>query len=197
MSTRIAHPRIRVVAESRREPLIPNGVMGMLIFVTTESMLFAGLISAFTIIRSGAAVWPPPGQPRLPIEETALNSAALLLSGLMLYVARRRYSRDRESARLPLLLAMLLGAFFVAFQGAEWVALIGQGLTVTSSTLGSFFYLIVGLHGLHAAAALLVLAYTWQRMRRGWLASSQLATAEVFWYFVVGVWPILYLVVYL
>ena len=197
MTTRIAHPRIRVVAESRREPLIPNGVMGMLIFVTTESMLFAGLISAFTIIRSGAAVWPPPGQPRLPIEETALNSAALLLSGLMLYVARRRYSGDRESAKLPLLLSMLLGAFFVAFQGAEWVALIGQGLTVTSSTLGSFFYLIVGLHGLHAVAALLVLAYTWQRMRRGWLASSQLATAEVFWYFVVGVWPILYFVVYL
>ena len=197
MATRIAHPRIRVVAESRREPLIPNGVMGMLIFVTTESMLFAGLISAFTIIRSGASVWPPPGQPRLPIEETALNSAALLLSGLLLYVARRRYSRDRESAKLPLLSSMLLGAFFVAFQGAEWVALIGQGLTITSSPLGGFFYLIVGLHGLHAVAALLVLAYTWQRMRRGWLASSQLATAEVFWYFVVGVWPILYFVVYL
>ncbi len=197
MSTRIAHPSIRVVAESRREPLIPNGVMGMLIFVVTESMLFAGLISAFTIIRSGASVWPPPGQPRLPVEETALNSAALLLSGLLLYVARRRYAKDRESAKLPLLLSMLLGAFFVAFQGAEWVALIGQGLTVTSSTLGSFFYLIVGLHGLHAVAALLVLAYTWQRMRRGWLASSQLATAEVFWYFVVGIWPILYFVVYL
>jgi heme/copper-type cytochrome/quinol oxidase subunit 3 len=92
---------------------------------------------------------------------------------------------------------MLLGAFFVAFQGAEWVALIRQGLTLTSSTLGGFFYLIVGIHGIHAVAALAVLAHTWLRIRRGWLASSQLAAAEVFWYFVVGVWPILYGVVYL
>jgi hypothetical protein len=42
-----------------------------------------------------------------------------------------------------------------------------------------------------------VLAYAWVRLRRGWLASSQLATAEVLWYFVVGLWPLLYLVVYL
>ena len=171
--------------------------MGMLIFVVTECMLFAGLISAFTIVRSGAAVWPPPDQPRLPLEETAINTLALLLSGLLLYVARRRYQSDREGARTPLLLAMLLGGFFVLFQGAEWVALISQGLTLTSSTLGSFFYLIVGMHGLHAVAALAVLAYTWVRMRRGWLAQSQLATAEVLWYFVVGVWPVLYGVVYL
>jgi len=191
------HPRFRVVAESRREPLIPNGVMGMLIFVLAECMLFAGLISAFTIVRSGAAVWPPPGQPRLPLEETAINTVALLLSGVLLFVARRRYQTDRDGAQTALLLAMLLGGFFVAFQGAEWVALISQGLTLTSSTLGGFFYLIVGMHGLHALAALAVLTYTWSRMRRGWLAHSQLATAEVFWYFVVGVWPLLYAVVYL
>ena len=41
------------------------------------------------------------------------------------------------------------------------------------------------------------LAYTWARMRKGWLAQSQLAAVEVLWYFVVGVWPILYGVVYL
>jgi heme/copper-type cytochrome/quinol oxidase subunit 3 len=196
MATR-THPRIRVVADSRREPLVPNGVMGMLIFVVAESMLFAGLISAFTIIRSGASVWPPPDQPRLPLEETALNTLALLASGVLLYVASRRYQRDRESARAPLLASMLLGAFFVLFQGAEWIALIRQGLTLTSSPLGSFFYLIVGIHGLHAIAALLLLVHTWVRIQRGWLAASQLAAAQVFWYFVVGVWPILYGVVYL
>jgi heme/copper-type cytochrome/quinol oxidase subunit 3 len=44
--------------------------------------------------------------------------------------------------------------------------------------------------------ALGLLLHTWRRLRRGWLASSQLATAEVFWYFVVGVWPLIWLVVY-
>ena len=92
---------------------------------------------------------------------------------------------------------MALGAFFVLFQGWEWVQLLGEGLTLQSSSLGSFFYLIVGMHALHAVAALLVLFWVASRLRQGFLASSQLATAEVFWYFVVGVWPVLYLVVYL
>ena len=189
--------RIRVVSESRRRPLVPNGVMGMLIFVICEAMLFAGLISAFTILRASAPVWPPPGQPRLPVASTAVNTAMLLASGVLLVATQRAFPRDRARARRPLLLSMLLGGGFVAFQGVEWFRLIRQGLTLTSSTLGSFFYLIVGMHALHALAALGLLVYTWVRLQRGWLAQSQLATAAVFWYFVVIVWPVLYGVVYL
>jgi len=118
--------RLRLASESQRTPLVPNGVMGMLIFVATETMLFAGMISAFTIIKSSSLVWP-----------------------------------------------------------------------LTSSNLGAFFYLIVGLHALHAVIALGILAYTWVRLQRGWLAQRQLAAAQVFWYFVVGLWPVLYAVVYL
>jgi heme/copper-type cytochrome/quinol oxidase subunit 3 len=188
---------MRIVAESRRQPLVPNGVMGMLIFVAAEAMLFAGMISAFTIIRGGAVMWPPPGQPRLPLERTAFNTALLLASGAALVLARRTFARDRRRALRPLLAALLLGAGFVGLQGVEWVRLIREGLTLSSSSLGSFFYLIVGMHALHAVAALCVLAYVWMRLSRGWLASSQLAAAEVFWYFVVGLWPILYGVVYL
>jgi cytochrome c oxidase subunit 3 len=189
--------RLQVASESRTSQLVPNAVMGMLMFVLTELMLFAGLISGFAIIRASAPIWPPPGQPRLPIEATAFNTLALLLSGLMLFLAQRAYQRDMHSARRPLLLAMLLGAFFVVFQGAEWVVLIREGLTLTSSSLGSFFYLIVGIHALHAVAALFVLGNAWWRLGSGWLAQSQLAAAQVFWYFVVGVWPVVYGVVYL
>jgi cytochrome c oxidase subunit III len=189
--------RLRLAAESERTQLVPSAVMGMLIFVFTEMMLFAGLLSAFSIVRAGAVVWPPPGQPRLPIQATAFNTGVLLASAVALFLAQRRFFRDRSAARRPLLAAMLLGAFFVVFQGVEWVRLVAQGLTLTSSTLGSFFYLIVGLHALHAIAALCVLVYTWRRLERGWLAQDQLAAAQVFWYFVVGLWPVLYGVVYL
>lgn len=188
--------RMRVVAEARTPQLVPNGVLGMLIFVFTELMFFSGLISAFTIIKSAAVVWPPPGQPRLPFEQTAFNTGLLLLSGVMLLVTRRIFQRDRARARVPMAIAMALGAAFLVLQGAEWVALLRQGLTMTSSSLGSFFFLIIGLHGLHVVIALGILAYAWVRLQRGWFASSQLATAEVFWYFVVGIWPVLYLVVY-
>ena len=63
-----SYGRVRVVAESGRQPIVASGVMGMLMFVMTEVMLFAGLISAFSIARSSAILWPPPGQPRLPLE---------------------------------------------------------------------------------------------------------------------------------
>ncbi len=35
------------------------------------------------------------------------------------------------------------------------------------------------------------------RLRRGWLSPGMFGAAEALWFFVVGVWPVLYLVVYL
>jgi cytochrome c oxidase subunit 3 len=181
-----------------RRQLVSNAVLGTLIFVMCEAMLFAGFISAFTIVRTAAiGAWPPADQPRLPVGETAFNTAALLLSGLLLFLAHRAYQRSPERARRPLALSILLGAFFVCFQGAEWVALIGRGLTVTSSTLGSFFYLIVGMHAAHAVAALLVLVRVWRELAAERLLPSTFYAAQIFWYFVVGLWPILYARVYL
>lgn len=190
------NPRFQVVAEAPRPPLVPNGVMGMLIFVFTELMLFGGFISAFTIIKSGAVAWPPPGQPRLPFAETAFNTGLLLLSGALLVWTRRVFNRERAAAARPMLAALAFAAAFVALQGREWAALLAQGLTLTSSSLGSFFFLVIGLHALHVVIAIVLLARAYRRLRRGWLASSQLATAEVFWYFVVGIWPVIYLVMY-
>lgn len=196
----VARPRapLRLVHAPQRSQLIDSSTLGMLFFVGAEVMFFAGLISAFTIARAGAgANWPPEGQPRLPAAETALNTVALLLSAGTLFLAARRFREDRAQARLPLLATLLLGSFFVVFQGFEWVALIRQGLTLTSSLLGSFFYLIVGLHALHALVALGLLAYAYTRLRWMRLARSSFSAAQVFWYFVVGVWPVLYGLVYL
>ena len=86
---------------------------------------------------------------------------------------------------------------FVLFQGVEWVRLIGQGLTLTSSQLGAFFYLIVGAHALHAAAALAALVVCWRAMREGRLRASAFGAVQLFWYFVVLMWPVIYWQVYL
>lgn len=186
------------VDTQQRPGLIPHGLFGMAIFVIAEIMFFAGMISAFLIIQAASSVWPPPDQPRLPVEETALNSLALLASGFFLFLAHRAFHRgDRSSMRRPMWIALALGCFFVLFQGVEWFALLRQGLTLTSSSLGSFFYLIVGVHALHAVAALILLGVASLRLSRGWLTPGLFGAAEALWFFVVGVWPILYLVVYL
>lgn len=183
---------------ARREPVLPNGVLGMLIFVGTEVMFFSGLISAFVIGKSNAVGgWPPPGQPRLPIEETALNTVALLASGVALYFANRAFKNDSPNTKRLLLLSIVLGGFFVLLQGAEWVALIGEGLTLTSGQLGGFFYLLVGTHALHVAVGFVILLYTYRRLSHGDLDRFTFWPAQIFWYFVVGVWPILYWQVYL
>ncbi len=196
MVSRAASTSLRVVTNPR-PPLIPNAVLGMLLFVFAEIMFFAGMISAHSIARGQALIWPPPGQPRLPVEETAVNTGALLLSGFVLMVAQRAFRRERRRARPWLAAAIALGAFFVLFQGAEWVALLREGLTLQSSTHGSFFYLIIGTHGLHAVAALAALGVSWMRLQRGLLSQSSFAATQVFWYFVVGIWPLLYWRVYL
>ena len=143
-------------------------------------------------------MWPPPDQPRLPVARTALNTAALLASGVLLFVGGRRFRRSGAEAAQPWMLgALALGATFVVAQGMEWAALLRHGLTLTSSQLGSFFYVIIGAHGFHAVAAILALAWGVAAMRARKLTETGLAAIELFWYFVVLVWPVLYWRVYL
>jgi cytochrome c oxidase subunit 3 len=181
-----------------RRQIAPNAVLGISIFVITESMLFAGLVSAHTIVKMGTiGVWPPVGQPRLPAGETLFNTAALLLSGALLAVGLRVYKKQKSRALPFVLWSGLLGAVFMALQGREWAMMLSQGLTLTSSTHGGFFYLIVGVHALHALAGLIALFFLYSTMKKGEETAGQLGATAIYWGFVVLLWPILYLKVYL
>ena len=177
---------------------LPNPVLAMIIFVVTEIMFFAALMSAHTIARATVpgGVWPPAGQPRLPVERTAFNTAMLLLSGVLLFISSRRVRDGCENARAYLAGTIAAGIAFVLLQGVEWVALLREGLTMQSGAHGAFFYLIVGAHALHAVVAIAVLTAIYFPMRRGTLAPSTFAAAQVLWYFVVLLWPVIYLRVY-
>lgn len=181
-------------------PLVPSSVVGMLIFVMAEAMFFAALFSAYTIVSAGADNWPPLGQPRLPVASTAFNTLALLLSGWTMFRANRHFAARPprlEATRRFLLATILLGGFFVLFQGFEWLRLLHYGLTMVSSSYGSFFYLLIGTHALHAIAALIVLLMVFSKLRQGRMGKGQFWGAQVFWYFVVGIWPVLYVLIYL
>lgn len=190
--------RFRPTGEER---IVSNNVLAMLIFLTMEVMFFAALMSAYLIASAKAdGAWPPVGQPRLPIMTTAFNSIILFFSAGFLHLAYRTFSRNQLDplAKKFYLGAMLFGGFFLAFQGSEWIRLISYGLTLTSSAYGSYFYLIIGMHALHVTAALVTLGYVY----RGWLkqeaiSQDSFAVVRLFWYFVVGLWPVLYFLVYL
>ena len=180
-----------------RPALVSNQVLGVVILVATEVMFFAGLVSAFLIGKAGARAWPPPDQPRLPVEATAVLTAVLLVSGILLSLVGSRPDLGRGRLRRLLPWSASLGVLFVGLQGVEWVRLVGFGLTMTSSTYGAFFYVVVGAHALHVLTGVLALAWVAVRLETGRLAWETFRAVRIFWYFVVGLWPILYALVYL
>jgi len=97
---------------------ISNGVLGMLIFMVTEAMFFAGLISAYVVIKAGIEEWPPWGQPRLPVVATAFNTVVLLASGFIMAHSRACFKKNELAlGRRWLGISILLGAFFFNFSG--------------------------------------------------------------------------------
>lgn len=182
-----------------RRPLVPDAVAGTLMLVFVEIMFFAGFISAHIVYVSGQSggVWPPPDQPLLPFARTLWNSALLLASGVTLAPVWWAYQRQERGGALVLTtLSALLGGSFVAAQGVEWAALLAQGLTMTSSGYGAFFYMIVGAHALHAVAGVGALVWAVVGLRRGWITGPHLISVKLFWYFVVVVWPVIFFQVY-
>lgn len=173
----------------------------MLFFLAGESMFFASLVSAFFVLRLGAPVWPPPLQPRLPVVVTGLNTLVLLASSVAMVAALRAIGRDDARALVErLAVAASLGCLFLAVQGYEWVRLISYGLTVTSGAYGATFYTLIGIHAAHVVGALVWLTVTLVFAARGRFAdgrTTRLRACATYWHFVVGLWPILYVSVYL
>jgi heme/copper-type cytochrome/quinol oxidase subunit 3 len=182
-------------------PRLDNARLAMLFFLSAETMFFAGLISAFFVLRLSAAVWPPPLQPRLPVGITGVNTLVLLASSLAVIAALRAARRgDRRALVERLAATAALGALFLAVQGFEWARLIHYGLTVTSGAYGATFYTLIGIHAAHVLGALVWLGVTLLLAARGRFVDgrvSGLRACATYWHYVVALWPILYVTVYL
>lgn len=177
---------------------VPSITLATLLFIGAELMFFAGLTSAHTIGKTMFPIWPPPDLPRLPVESTAFNTLVLLLSGVLVTVGGRKAERGEHAAAWrPLAIAFALGVAFVGLQGVEWVRMLGQGLTLQSSSYGGFFYLIVGAHGLHVLGGLVAFGFALRGVARADIDRDAMLATRLFWLFVVLLWPVLYWRVYL
>jgi heme/copper-type cytochrome/quinol oxidase subunit 3 len=173
----------------------------MLFFLAAEAMFFAGLVSAYWVLRAQVLPWPPEGQPRLPVAVTGVNTAVLLLSGIALW--RSKAALDK-GCRLCVVgsigLAAAGGLVFLGVQGYEWARLIRFGLTTVQNIYGGLFYAVIGAHALHVVAGLVFLLFCFFRAVRGSYGEGRaggLLACRMYWLFVVGVWPALYAIVYL
>jgi len=186
---------------SADEPPINNALLAIVLFMAAEVMLFMALFGAFVLYRTASVAWPPPGQPTLPIGVTFANTAVLLASAVMM---SRAYNDLRagnlRGLRIGLAAATAMGTIFLAVQGYEWTKLIRHGLTLASSTYGTTFYTLIGLHAAHVAGAVLWLLLVLVGALRGRYSAQRYVGVQVcslYWYFVCGLWVVLFGAVYL
>lgn len=186
---------------SPRRPVLDNLRLAVLFLIGGEVVFFAALIAALFVTRLGQPLWPPPHEPRLPVGVTGVNTLVLLASSVMMARAVGALARGEERRLVKRLAATAgLGALFLLVQGYEWARLIGFGLTVSTGTYGATFYTLIGAHGAHVFGALVWLSVTLVLASRGRFAHGRTAPVKacaMFWHFVVGLWPILYVAVYL
>ena len=97
---------------SSQGPPISNARLGMMLFVSAEVMLFAGLLAGYVVLRFGSGNFN--GMERLPIGLTALSTSLLVASSATLIAASMMVRRNASGLfKLCVVATFLLGAGFL------------------------------------------------------------------------------------
>jgi len=203
MAHEVSHEGAVSVGASRAGRL-NQGLLGMVIFIGSEVMLFASLFTAYFMVRYNIAEnnWPPlnaEGEPfELPKVITGVNTFILVFSSFTIWYAEHSLKHgNRKGLIRGLGVTILLGATFLTVQINEYVHL---GFTPADKGFGSTFYTLTGFHGAHVAIGLTILTFCFVRAKVGDFTPTRmtpLAAGSIYWHFVDVVWVLLYTLVYL
>jgi heme/copper-type cytochrome/quinol oxidase subunit 3 len=185
---------------AQRERSTLTAYVGMVAFLASWAMLFAGLLFAYGLARTRMSDWPPPSVPELPLGLPTLNTAVIAASSAVLWWALRSARRGR-AALLPVALAatLALGGAFLALQVVVWVDMWNAGLLPSSGQYGSLFYALTWVHAAHVGIGLLALAWLTMRAFAGAYSPDRHLSVRLwshYWHFVGVVWLVLFLLVY-
>ena len=175
---------------------------GMIIFLLSEAMLFAGLIGGYIVLRMACSQWPPsPNLPVLPKFFTGCNTSILVASSLAFHMVEVAV-KSGKSGRRWLFLTILLGSTFLCGQAYEWTHLDHEGLWFhLGGIYGSSFFVMTGFHGAHVFIGVLLLVWCFLRQCffRSFTKEHHVALDNVglYWHFVDVVWVFLYSILYL
>ena len=215
----LSSPGTAMSRETR--PGMRTPVLGMLLFITSEVMFFAGLFGAYFTIRfahtelvNGVAthVWPPTkfaglldpwrlttesGAPNVIVPATLL----LILSSFTCQVGVRAIARgDQRRFVRAITVTLALGAVFLALQAYDYTVLAREGLSVGGSTFGTTYFTLTGFHGAHVLAGALMLGIVLYRGRSRQFSArhhDMVEAVSLYWHFVDVVWVVLFSILYL
>jgi cytochrome c oxidase subunit 3 len=183
---------------------------GMIMFLSSEAMLFAGLIGGYIVLRlSHGVAWPPPGAIDIGVQwplttmniVMIVNSFILIGSSFLFHFAEVAIKKHGKSG-LPWLIATIVaGSVFLGVQAWEWVHLHHEGLWFdTHGIYGSCFFVMTGFHGMHVLVGVCLIVWVFLRQlflkcyKPGQTAS--LDNVGLYWHFVDVVWIFLYTILY-
>ncbi len=179
---------------SRVEPQL----LGMLLFIISEVMVFGAFFTAYFFIRvvSGDQWFPVRGN-ELPVAVAGVNTAILLSSSLTMHWTETSIKNgNRRGLRAGILATFLLGSTFLFVQINEYVHI---GFAPHDFAQASIFYGLTGLHGAHVFVGLTLLAMVVVRSFRGHFSPEEHRGVEVpgiYWHFVDVMWVVVYTTVY-
>jgi cytochrome c oxidase subunit 3 len=181
----------------RRQPSfrISKAQLGMLLLLTSLSVLFVASLVAFGITRARSQSWQAPGMPGLP-QTLWLSTALLVVVSATLELAFRdtQHNRTRRAAH-ALNLAWLSALGFVASQVLSWHAM-RAGVQAYTTLYPFTYFFLTGLHAAHVLAGFVPLRLVRQRLQQGEYSSSRhegLKLCVQYWHFLGVVWLILFL----
>jgi cytochrome c oxidase subunit 3 len=184
--------RMRSVA-IRAHPL----VFGVVVFLASESMLFAGLLAAWYDLRGITAQWMPSGTEidlGLATFGTVLLGAGSITMGVAQAAAARR---SRRVARAMLVLTLFCALGFVYTALRDWSL---ANFQISSSAYGTLFYVLTGTHLAHVIAGAVLLVAVTLFLGRPAFTRDDTAGVEAiayYWHFVFVVWLAVYATIYL
>ncbi|HEY8547149.1 MAG TPA: cytochrome c oxidase subunit 3 [Acidimicrobiales bacterium] len=184
--------------------LSPLGV-GVVVWLASELMFFAGLFGAYFTLRSiNSSTWPP-DDVELAVARTGVATLVLVASSFTMHLAVHAVRHGggpaaRRRAVTWLGVTALLGALFLTNQVLEYAE---AGFAIDDHAYGSIFYLMTGFHGLHVLGGLVFMgAVAWmvRSARDGADLVPATPTVEVcsyYWHFVDVVWVAMFATIYL
>jgi cytochrome c oxidase subunit 3 len=178
----------------------PNSIARttLLVVLAAESTLFGTLLMAYLYLRVSPANKTFVPASSLDVLIAGLNSGVLLLSA---WIARRATlavrRNDLAGLKTNLVTALALGLVFVVGQVFEFQR---SGMTPNDLAFGGVFFTLIGFHALHVLAGVVVLSINAVRAHLGDFSARRYTAVEVgtwFWYYVTGVWLVLFTALYL
>ena len=170
--------------------------VGVVVWLSSELMFFAGLFAAYFTLRGTSDAWPPEGV-ELETVRTAGATVILLISSVSMHkaVMAAEHGNGRLAARW-LIVTGVLGAVFLGNQASEYAT---ATFTMSSHAYGSMFFLMTGFHGLHVLGGILFMAAAGYVAGRGSKAPTvpTLLVCAYYWHFVDAVWVGMFVTIYL